>query len=417
MSVNVTLAVPDRDTISHYVAPPVEAVIDSAASRGRRVAELAAAHAGAVDRDAVFPKDAIEEARRERLLSMIVPVAYGGDGASIGDTADICYILGQACASTAMIFAMHQAALACVVRHARDSAWHVGLLRRVAEEQLLLASSTTEGSGGGNVRSSEAALVRDGDVLHFERAATVMSYGAQADGIVSTARRTPEAAASDQVLVVLRREDIQLESTGGWDTLGMRGTCSGGFAMKAQVAAEQVLPGGYDKIHPVTMVPVSHLVWAGVWTGIAAAAVAKAQMFVRTAARRAGGQSPPGAQLATLASARLRTLRGTVDAALAAFARIEHDELALAALATQTSFSLFKVEVSDMAVETVSTAMRACGLSGYRNDGPFGIGRHLRDILSAPVMVHNERILANIGNAALLSGVPEGLRGNNVSET
>ena len=28
------------------------------------------------------------------------------------------------------------------------------------------------------------------------------------------------------------------------------------------------------------------------------------------------------------------------------------------------------------------SAMRACGLSGYRNDGDFSVGRHLRDVLS-----------------------------------
>ena len=41
------------------------------------------------------------------------------------------------------------------------------------------------------------------------------------------------------------------------------------------------------------------------------------------------------------------------------------------------------------------SAMRACGLSGYRNDSEFAIGRYLRDILSAPIMINNDRILAN----------------------
>jgi acyl-CoA dehydrogenase len=56
------------------------------------------------------------------------------------------------------------------------------------------------------------------------------------------------------------------------------------------------------------------------------------------------------------------------------------------------------------------SAMRACGLSGYRNDGDFGIGRLLRDVLSAPLMINNDRILANIATASLMSGVPTGLR-------
>jgi acyl-CoA dehydrogenase len=56
------------------------------------------------------------------------------------------------------------------------------------------------------------------------------------------------------------------------------------------------------------------------------------------------------------------------------------------------------------------SAMRACGLSGYRNDGEFSVGRHLRDALSAPLMINNERILSNIATATLMSGVPSSLR-------
>jgi acyl-CoA dehydrogenase len=55
-------------------------------------------------------------------------------------------------------------------------------------------------------------------------------------------------------------------------------------------------------------------------------------------------------------------------------------------------------------------AMRTCGLSGYRNDGEFSVGRNLRDVLSSPLMINNDRILANIATASLMSGVPSRLR-------
>ena len=162
--------------------------------RAEAVAVVAASRAEVVDRDAVFPADAIAEAKRHRLFSAMIPEVLGGDGASLSDLAEVCYILGQACASTAMIVAMHTAALACVIRHGQSEPWHRDLLRRVADGQLLFASSTTEGSAGGNVRSSDAAILREGERFRFTRAATVMSYGAECDGIVSTARRTPDSA-------------------------------------------------------------------------------------------------------------------------------------------------------------------------------------------------------------------------------
>jgi acyl-CoA dehydrogenase len=71
--------------------------------------------------------------------------------------------------------------------------------------------------------------------------------------------------------------------------------------------------------------------------------------------------------------------------------------------------NMLKVNASELAVATVMSAMQACGLSGYRNDSEFSIGRHLRDILSSPVMISNDRILANISAATLLSGAPKSL--------
>lgn len=397
-------------TLLDTIAPVAnDDVATSLRLRAEAVAAVATRHAEAVDSDAVFPTEAIAAAKTYRLFSAMIPAQFGGDGASLSDLAEVCYILGQACASTAMIVAMHTAALACVIRHGQSEAWHRDLLRRVAGEQLLFASSTTEGNAGGNVRSSDAAILRDGQRFRFARAATVMSYGAECDGIVSTARRTPESAPADQVAVVLMKDaGCTLTTTGGWDTLGMRGTSSSGFALAAEGDMAQVLPLGYDRIHALTMVPVSHIVWAAVWTGIAAAAVTKAQRFVRTAARRAGGTMPPGAGQATRAAATLTALSRMVAGQAAALDGMAESELA--AISTQAGLNLFKVEASEHAALSVQQALRACGLAGYRNDGEFGIGRHLRDVLSAPVMVHNERILANIGSAALMSGVPSALR-------
>ena len=378
--------------------------------RTTAVAAAAATEAEAVDRDARFPQAAIDAARQQRLLGVQIPQQFGGDGATIFDITDMCYTLGRSCSSTAMIFAMHQTKVACLVRHGAGSSWHETLMRRVASEQMLLASSTTEGQNGGNIRSSAAAVERTGTDISLLRNATVISYGAQADGIVTIARRANDAAASDQVLLALTKDNYTLERSLEWETLGMRGTCSAGFELKATAAAEQVFPEAYDKIHAQTMTPVAHLCWSSVWAGIAAAAVERAQLFIRKAARGAGGQMPPGAAHFTAAKMTLAKLRAVITANLDTYAAQEHDERALASLDFQSQINLLKVEASELAVATVMHAMRACGLSGYRNDGDFSVGRHLRDVLSAPIMINNDRILANIATASLMSGVPASLR-------
>ncbi len=196
----------------------------------------------------------------------------------------------------------------------------------------------------------------------------------------------------------------------GWNALGMRGTTSAGFKLVAHGTREQIVPETYERIHAQTMQPVSHLLWASVWAGIAADSVARAQAFIRKAARQSGGALPPGAAHFTKARSSLQMLRSLVAAGLARFEAAADDPQALATLDFQSATALTKVEASELAVATVLSAMRAAGLAGYRNDGEFTLGRHLRDVLSAPIMINNDRILANVANTALMSGLPASLR-------
>ena len=72
----------------------------------------------------------------------------------------------------------------------------------------------------------------------------------------------------------------------------------------------------------------------------------------------------------------------------------------------QAGMNLLKVNSSERAIETVLSALQACGLSGYRNDGEFSVARNLRDVLSSSIMINNERILASTASSLLLFEVP-----------
>jgi acyl-CoA dehydrogenase len=382
---------------------------ESLSLRAARAAEIAAANASDVDAKARFPQEAMDALKAERLLGIMVPAELGGEDASFAEVVDVCYTLGRACSSTAMIYAMHQVKAACVVHHGMDAVWHRSFMTRMAENQLLLASSTTEGKGGGNVRASEAPVEHADNRIVLVRDASVISYGAQADAVVTTARRAAGADASDQVLVVFEKKNYVLEKTGGWDTLGMRGTCSAGFSLKAVGNPSQIMPVPYGVIHSQTMVPASHMMWAGVWAGIAAGAVERARKFLRKA-QRGGGELPPGVPHFTKALANLRSLRALIAASLARHESITGDPKALTAIDFQTAINLLKVDASELAVETVMNAMRAAGLSGYRNDTDVSVGRSLRDVLSSPIMINNDRILSSLTASTILSDIPASIR-------
>ncbi|HWG35411.1 MAG TPA: acyl-CoA dehydrogenase family protein [Gemmatimonadaceae bacterium] len=397
-------------TVLDQPPAPLANAASTLRSRAQIAASVAAEHATAVDRESRFPAETFRALREQRLLSMLVPAELGGDGATVSDAVDICYMLGMACGSSAMIFAMHQIQVVILLRHAQNSPWHQQLLRRLCNEQLLFASSTTENQTGGVVRASSCAVERDGSRMALTKNGTVMSYGAEADGILLTARRAPDAQPSDQVLVAFVKSDYELEKIKDWDTMGMRGTCSTGYTLRGTGSVDQVLPQSYERIHPQSMVPIAHLTWSAVWAGIAAGAVGKARRFVRKGAAAGNAQSAPGAAHLTRAMMSLRGLRGSIASALAAYETAAVTDDRLEAIDFQTGMNLLKVHSSETAIATVMGAMQACGLSGYRNDGEFSIARNLRDVLSSSIMINNERILNGAASSLLLFDVPAALR-------
>ncbi len=370
--------------------------------RSVTVAAVAAQYCEAVDRDGRFPHETLKALKEARLLSAMIPGEYGGDGVSLDEIAEICVRLGQQCASSAMMFAMHQIKISSLVSHSHTSPWHQDFMRRIAKEQLLLASATTEGGIGGDLRNSICALVTDGDMCRLEKDATVISYGSYADAILATARRAPDAASSDQVLVVLLKDQCTLERTTGWDTLGMRGTCSEGFKLSATVPTAQILPKPFAEIAAQSMLATSHLLWSSLWYGIANNAVQRAQNFVRAEIKRKPNVMPPGALHVAEATEKLQMMKSSTAEGLRRFrhAKTDHDDLTSIGFAV--AMNNVKTGASRLVIEIINHAMLVCGIMGYKNNTQFSLGRHLRDAMSAQLMISNDRILGNTSNLLLV---------------
>lgn len=359
---------------------------------------VAAAAADDVDRNARFPSETFAALRSIQALSASVPMELGGGGISFETIAQACVELGRRCGSSAMIFAMHQMQVACLVRHCEQSSFFAAYLRDLVAEQRLIASVTSEVGTGGDLGRSVACLEQGSDgVCTFEKRATTLSYGAHADDLLVTLRRSADAEAGDQVLVLARQGQVKLEQSSSWDPLGMRGTCSPGFRVQAEVLAEQQLPVPFAQVAAESMVPISHVFWSHVWLGIATEAFERARAFVRAAADKAPVETLPAApRLAQLLS-ELALLRAEVESGRRAFLDAD-DAGSLTTAAASLRSNTLKVAASEQAAEVCQNALGVCGIAGYLNDSPFSIGRQLRDALSAAVMVANDRIRAtNVG--------------------
>jgi acyl-CoA dehydrogenase len=362
------------------------------------VCPAAARHAGSVDADGRFPIEALNALKDVRLMGALVPLEHGGEGASISELASVCHLLGRCCGATGLIYAMHLIQTACIVRHG-DNGWHRDVLRQIATEQPLLASATTEAATGGDLGSSECAIVQDGSRFVVEKHGAVISYGDNADMILVTARRCPEAAASDQVLAVVPRRQFELTRTAGWDALGMRGTCSNTYAFRAQGHVEQILPAPYGDIQNDTMTPFAHLTWSAVWLGIAVDALSRCRHYLR------GKPTGPAQVRLVEANARLQQMKADLTTALRLYEAHLASPPVPVPLTLLVVMNNLKLSVSIGVVEVVQQALMTCGIAGYRNDSAYSVGRHLRDALSAALMVSNDRIAAGMGKLLLVQRI------------
>jgi acyl-CoA dehydrogenase len=362
----------------------------------RRIADdVAAAHADEVDRDARFPRETVDALREAGALGAFVPERLGGGAVSLEAIARGCFELGRRCSSSAMVFAMHQIQVATIVRHLEGAAWFETYLQELCAQQRLIASVTSEvGTGGDMGRSIAAVTPSDNGRLTLEKQAPTVSYGAHSDDLLTTVRRGPDAEPGDQVLVLSHTSETELEPAGTWDTIGMRGTCSPGFVVRAAFGPEQVLTAPFSTVMNESIVPLSHILWSFVWLGIATDAFERGRAFVRAAMRRKPGEPVPAANALSRVMAEHSLLRAEVESGLRDFTAASADPAReyLGTMASVLRFNNLKLAASEQAPRVCMGVLEVIGIMAYKNDSPFGVGRHLRDTLSARLMVANERI-------------------------
>ncbi len=366
-------------------------LLETVAEIGR---EVAAKHASDVDVRARFPSETIDALRKAKLLSAAVPTEYGGMGLDVVQLTQMCRELGQYCSASGMILAMHHIQVASIANHLGGVSELGDYLRRLVEEQRLIASATSEVGPSGDLRQSVAAVERSGGTFSLAKHATTISYGEHADDLLLSARKDPDAKGSDQVLVLALKGEFQLEDVGVWDTMGMRGTCSPGALVKCSGASWQVMTVPFAEIAPRTMVPYSHLLWGGLWVGIATEAVRRTRALARAKARKTPGQLPNSAQELSRVVAKLQLMRNEVESGAIRYASLlaNGDTQTLDGVAYALEMNNLKLTASELVAEICADAMRLSGIAAYVNWGEFSCARLLRDAFSASIMINNFRL-------------------------
>lgn len=365
-------------------------------------ADVAAKFADEVDRDARFPAEAVDAMRSAGLLAAMVPVELGGGGQSLTAVATTVRALAVHCSASALVLAMHQIEIWQLMLHGSTDELR-GLLRSVATDGVLIANANSEVGLGGDVSQSLCAVEAADGRYRLVKESLAVSYGANADAILLTARRHPDAAPNDVVMVACGPGSFRLEQTSDWDTTGLRGTCSYGYRIEIDEDEGMIFPVPWSTMGSRS-IGATTILLNSVWLGIAESAAAKAHAYVRADARRKIGTTPSGAPRLAELAVTLSEARGMMELAARRYeAAVGTDAIDDPSLLLMVRN--LKLSMTMLAIEIVTKASLVCGLAGYKRDSPFSLDRNLRDVLGGPLMANNTRAAGD--NARMLLGMKQ----------
>ncbi len=368
---------------------------------GRLANERFAGRAAGYDAAAEFPKENYVDLREAGLLTLRVPVEYGGLAADPLTYAMCILAVARGCASTGLTLTMHTNVLGSFVGGLGTEEQRSRYFGEAVEAGKLFASITSEPGASARERfvlSTTFSPTDDGGyrvsgVKHFCSLADAADYFF-VSGIIEDSGGGP-----DNIISAMIRSGVSgVEVTGRWDAVGMRATSSHTVTYDTAAPAKAVF-GPPGRILSADWGSFS-LGYAAVYLGIAEAAYGYITDYVNEKSwtpesgaiiNHPGTQRTIGEMSVAIQSGRLLL----VDAALTD--RVSDPT------GTVLAVNRAKQYCAEVGVSVTDAAMRLAGGGGLLKSSP--LERLRRDALSGPVMPPaNDRCLETIGK--LECGLP-----------
>lgn len=189
----------------------------------RVIDEVVAPGAASVDAAGEFPRAQVDALGAAGLLGLTVPSDYGGGGAGLREAADVIRELGSVCGSTAMVVAMHYAAVAALTAAGdKDTLGAVATGRHLST----LALSETGSRSHFWAPMSSAVLLDDQQAARLDAAKSWVTAAGHADSYVWSSRPASAQAAGPMTLWLVPGDRAGLSVAGRFDGLGLRGNSS-----------------------------------------------------------------------------------------------------------------------------------------------------------------------------------------------
>ncbi|PWF46732.1 acyl-CoA dehydrogenase family protein [Massilia glaciei] len=347
------------------------------------IAATIAPAAIATDRDAAFPRAAIDALGAAGLLGLVSSTEVGGMGLGPAEAAQLIERIARACPSTAMVVCMHLCATTVLEKTGNEK-----VRREIAAGRHLSTLAWSDTGTRSHFWAPAGSARGEGDAVVLDGSKSMVTSAGEADSYVWSTK--PMAHDGASTLWLVDSKCAGLSEVKPFDGMGLRGNRSSPLtANSVRVGASDMLGadgGGFD-IMIGSVLPVFSVL-------IASTSIGLMEAVLESSCAHAGGSKFEhlGSTLSELPTIRAYLARARIEADLA---RTLRDDT-LAALAANRPDAMLrvmqvKVAAAEAALTVTDTAMRVCGGAAFRKD--VGVERYFRDARAASVMAPTSDVL------------------------
>ena len=347
------------------------------------VREVIAPAADDTDRQARYPRAALDALGQAGLLGLLSGRDVGGLGGGLPEAVRVIERIAQDCPCTAMVLTMHYCGVA-LIEPFGASASIAAVRQAIAQGRHVSTLAVSEAASRSHIwapaGTATGAEGEADDVVQLNALKSMITSAGEADSYVWISRAT-QGEGNTLWLVDSRLPGLRIPRR--FDGMGLRGNAS------SPIAAENVrLPrhcmlgddGAGEAVKGRYLMPYFT-------TLIATTSVGLMQGVLRRALQHVNGTrfSSTGGSLADLPTIRAYLAKAQLQADQAQLLRDDAVAAVQAQRAdTRTRLLQCKAATAEAALQVTDTAMRVCGGAAFRKE--LGIERLFRDARAASVM-------------------------------
>ncbi len=381
--------------------PDVQAVL---AANQTLSEEVLSPHADQIDQSRQFPRENLTALGKAGVLGLLVPLEFGGAGATLTELSAALGTQSQHCASTAMVTLMHFCSTVVIGSKGND-ALKSRVLPAAASGFHLSTLAFSEAGSGGHFYApvSEVRDNADGKGKYLSASKSFVTSAGEADSYIVSARKAGATGPTDVNLYLVPKDTNGFSPRGHFEGLGLTGNASAPMLLQDVMIHDDTRLGdegsGFQTMLEIVL-PHFQIGVASISLGIATAAF-KA-ITARVGARKY--EHAGGAALASIPRVQYLTAEMAIE--LNAARAYVNETIRQALVGDPTAMVNVlgvKAKAAEACLGIVSRAMTLGGGWAFGRRG--GLERLFRDAQAAAVMAPSSDVLKDfVGKACL--GLP-----------